>query len=58
MNEFWNGVGTGLATSGAVAAIFYWIQKRDSDRSAVALGSKIDTTGATSQEALRTTLGT
>jgi len=56
MGEFWNGVGTGIGTSSVVAAIVFWLQKRDSDRTAAELGSKIDTTGDISKEALRTTL--
>lgn len=56
MSEFWNGVGTGIATSGVVAAVVYWQQKRDADKAASQLGAKIENTGAISKAALRTTL--
>lgn len=56
MSDFWNGVGTGITTSGVIAAVVYWLQKRDADKAASVLGSKMDETGAVSKEALRTTL--
>lgn len=56
MSDFWNGVGTGIATSGVVAVVVYWLQKRDADKAASVLGSKVDEVGAVSKEALRTTL--
>lgn len=56
MNEFWTGVFTGLATSGVVAGVVYWVQKRDSDRGVSRLSTEIGTTTEVAREALRTTI--
>lgn len=56
MSEFWSGVFTGLATSGIVAGIVYWVQKRDSDRGVTRLSTEIGTTTEVAREALRTTI--
>jgi Fic family protein len=56
MSEFWEGVVTGVSTSGLVAGIVYWVQKRDSDKSAAKLTTQIETSTEVSREALRTTI--
>lgn len=56
MSTFWDGVFTGIATSGLVAAIVYWFQKRDSDKTSAKLTTGIETATEVSREALRTTI--
>lgn len=56
MSTFWEGVLTGITTSGIVAAIVYWMQKRDSDKSSAKLTSEMKTVTDVSREALRTTI--
>jgi len=56
MSQFWEGVATGIATSGIVAGIVYWFQKRDSDRSVATLSTQIGETTAVASKALSTTL--
>ena len=56
MSAFWEGVFTGIATSGVVAAIVYWFQKRDSNKSSAKLTAEIETATEVSREALRTTI--
>ena len=56
MSEFWSGVLTGIGTSGLVAGIVYWVQKRDGARSESNIKNKITGTTAIAMESLRTTL--
>lgn len=56
MSAFWEGVGTGIATSAIVAAIVYWLQKRDSDKSSIKLGAQLESSTQVTREALRTTI--
>ena len=56
MSAFLEGVVTGIATSAIVAAIVYWLQKRDSDRSAILLGAQLESSTQVTREALRTTI--
>jgi Fic family protein len=56
MSQFWEGVFTGIATSGFVAGIVYLIQKRDSDKSTTKLTTQIEISTEVSREALRTTI--
>lgn len=56
MSDFWSGVFTGIGTSGAVAAVVYWIQRRDSGRSESKLTNKLAANAAVARENLRTTL--
>ena len=56
MSTFWDGVFTGIATSGLVAAIVYWLQKHDSDKNSAKLTTEIEVATEVSREALRTTI--
>ncbi|WP_448482219.1 Fic family protein [Pseudoxanthomonas mexicana] len=56
MSEFWGGLSAGILTSGAVAAVVYFVQKRDGSRTERIIKNKISATGALAREGLRTTV--